>query len=294
MSVLPRFAYHDAKTFEEAFELRARYGDGARYFSGGTALALLMRAGFLSPKALIGVRNIPGMQGIKKERGIFHIGAATPHVDVADHPEIRASLPTLAKTFYHVATTRVRNVATAGGNLAHANPHQDPPVTFTALGATVVARSSRGERRIPIDQFFVDYFQTSLTPDEILSAIEVPVDAEQGCGCAYIKYLPRSQDDYSVVNVTVRLRRAGGRIKEVMVAVGSMAPTVIRATEAEQVLIGREPDEARLREASGAWIGRASPELDSRGSPEYKMRVAPVIVRRAIESAWRSAVGGAA
>ncbi len=281
---LPPFAYHVARSFEEAFELRRQYGDEARWFSGGTALMLLMRADLLHPAALIGVCALPDMRGIRVERDCVRIGAATPHAEVAASPEIRRLLPVVAETFNHIATRRVRNVGTAGGNLAHANPHQDPPTTLTAFNARVVARGANGERRIPLDGLFTGYFETSLQREEILTAIEIPLPAPR-TRAAFIKFLPRSHDDYATVNVAVCLTGNAKKVEGIRIAVGSMGATVLRSAEAESLLVGRAPDEARLKDAARAAIQGADPELDSRGSPAYKMQVAPVIVRRAIEKA---------
>jgi carbon-monoxide dehydrogenase medium subunit len=284
---LPRFEYHKAASFEEAFELKSRYGEDARYFSGGTALMLLMRAGLLHSNALIGIRDLPGMSGIEVTNDFVRIGAAMTHAQLAASSELRRVLPTVAQTFDHIATRRVRNVATVGGNLAHANPHQDPPATLTAFDARVQVRGPRGDRTIALDDLFVDYFQTSLAPDEILSTIEIPVPGS-GSGSAFIKYLPRSADDYAVVNVAVSLVREGNGLKSVRIGVGSMGPTVIRSAEAEAILVGGAFDEARARQAAEAAVATADPELDSRGTPEYKRRIAPVIVRRAILEAWQN------
>src|SRR5690606_27472998 len=118
---------------------------------------------------VIGVRKLPGMHGIELDGRMLRIGAATTHTELAASEHLKTLLPSLSQTFNHVATPRVRNVATIGGNLAHANPHQDPPVTLTALRAIAVVSGRKGQRRIPLESLFVDFFQTSLEPDEILT-----------------------------------------------------------------------------------------------------------------------------
>jgi aerobic carbon-monoxide dehydrogenase medium subunit len=282
---LPRFEFHDAASYDEAFDLWSRYDDEARYISGGTALVLLMRAQLLQPAALISIGRLPGMRGVARENDVVRIGAATTHAELAGSPLLREELPTLADTFSHVATPRVRNVATVGGNLAHANPHQDPPVTLMALDASVIARGPMGERRIALDDFFLGYFESSLEPGEVLTAIEVPVP-RQGLRSAFIKYLPRSAEDYATINVAVTLRRDGDRVADPRIVIGSMGPTPVRAVEAERLLAGHEPDEKRLSLAGAAAAEATDPVLDSRGTPEYKRRIAPVVVARAIRAAW--------
>jgi carbon-monoxide dehydrogenase medium subunit len=283
---LPRFDFHEPDSLDALFALRARYGEDARYVSGGTALVLLMRAQLLQPSALLSLRRIPGLTGVTRAPGALRIGAAMTHRDLAASPLLREELPTLSETFAHVATPRVRNIATIGGNLAHANPAQDPPVMLLALGAAVVARGPAGERRIPLDEFFVDYLETALDPTEILTAVEVPV-SRPGLGSAYIKYLPRSADNYATVSVAVTLRGLEGRVAEPRIVVGSMGPTPIRAKEAERLLAGEVPEEALLAAVGEAAAAATDPDHDSRGTPEYKRRIAPAIVARAIRQAWR-------
>lgn len=285
---LPRFEFHDAASYDEAFDFWSRYGEEARYIAGGTALVLLMRAQLLQPAALIGIGGLPGMRGIVRENGVIRIGAATTHAELARSPLLREELPTLADTFSHVATPRVRNVATVGGNLAHANPQQDPPVTLMALDASVIARGPMGERRIALDDFFLGYFESSLEPGEVLTAIEVPIPRHR-LGSAFIKYLPRSAEDYATINVAVTLRRNGDRVEDPRIVIGSMGPTPVRAVEAERLLAGHEPDEKQLNLVGAAAAAATDPVLDSRGTPDYKRRIAPVIVARAVRAAWTGA-----
>jgi carbon-monoxide dehydrogenase medium subunit len=287
MSVLPAFEFHEARSFDEAYDCWGRYGEDARYVSGGTALMVLMRVQMARPAALISIGRLPGMRGVTRESGTIRIGAATPHAELAACELLRRELPVLAETFHHVATPRIRNVGTIGGNLAHAYPSQDPPVTLRALGARVVAQGPGGERRIPLDDFFVGWFETSLRPGEILTAVEVPLP-RAGHRAAFIKFLPRSAEDYATVNVAVSLRRESDRVADPRIVIGAMGPTPIRAREAEALVAGQAPDEARLELAGKAAAAATQPLRDSRGSPEYKKRIAPVIVARAIRAAWRA------
>ena len=240
---LPRFAFHEPDTFEELFALAGRYGEDGRYLAGGTALMLLMRAQLLQPAALLALHRLPGLHGITRDDGRVRLGALTTHADAARSPVLREHVPALAEAFRHVATPRIRNVATVGGNLAHADPHQDPPVALLALGASVVVRGPEGERRVPLDELFVDYYETTLRPGEMLTAVEVPVPGPE-TRSAFVKFLSRSADDYATVNVAVALRAAGGRVTEARIALGCVASTPVRAREAETLLAGHAPDEA--------------------------------------------------
>ncbi len=151
----------------------------------------------------------------------------------------------LAETYHHVATLRIRNMATVGGGLAHADPNQDPPPSLIALGATVKATSPSGSRVIPLDEFFKDYYETLLNPDEIITEVMVPKQAPN-TGAAYIKFLPRTADDYATVSAAavLTLDKTMKTIADVRIALGSVGVTPIRATAAEAVLRG-QPLEGR-------------------------------------------------
>lgn len=287
---LPRFEFHEPDTFDALFELAGRYGEDARYLAGGTALMLLLRAQLLHPAALLALHRLPGLHGVARADGRVRLGALTTHAELARSPVLREHLPALAEAFGHVATPRIRNVGTVGGNLAHADPHQDPPVALLALGAAVVARGPGGERRVPLDELFVDYYETTLRPGEVVTAVEVPVPGPE-TRTAFVKFLSRSADDYATVNVAVALRAAGQRVTEARIALGCVAGTPIRAREAETLLAGQAPDEARLRLVGEAAAAATEPGLDSRGSPAYKRRITPVVVARAIRQAWGATTG---
>lgn len=287
---LPRFELHDPDTFDELFALAARYGDDARYLAGGTALVLLMHAQLLEPGALLALHRLPGLRAIARDNDRLRLGALATHAELAQSALVREHVPALADAFGHVATPRIRNVGTVGGNLAHADPHQDPPVALMALGASVVARGPSGERRIPLDGFFTGFYETALRPGEVITHVDVPVPGASERS-AFIKFLSRSADDYATVNVAVALREVGGRVAEARIAVGCVGPTPFRVPEAEALLVGHAPDERRLRLAGEAAVAAAHPMLDSRGSPAYKRRVIPVVVARAAREAW---AGGAA
>ncbi|MGH7400540.1 MAG: FAD binding domain-containing protein [Candidatus Rokuibacteriota bacterium] len=284
---LPRFEFHEPDTFDELFTLAARYGDEARYLAGGTALVLLMHAQLLEPGALLALHRLPGLRPIARDDGRLRLGSLATHAELAQSALLREHAPALAKAFGHVATPRIRNVGTVGGNLAHADPHQDPPVALMALGASVVARGPGGERCIPVDRFFTGFYETALQPGELITAVEVPV-AGANVGTAFIKFLSRSADDYATVNVGVALREAGGKVAEARIAVGCMGPTPLRLPEAEALLVGHAPDDRRFGLAGEAAAAATSPMLDSRGSPAYKRRIMPVVVARAARQAWNS------
>jgi len=181
-----------------------------------------------------------------------------------------------------VATVRIREQATLGGNLAHADPAQDPPVTLLALDATAVAMSKGRARRIPLDALFVDVFETSLEPDELLLRVEVP-PLPAGARATFQKFLPNTRDDYATVSVAaVVATDANAVCTHARIAIGGAGPVPLRAHEAERALVGRRLDEGAIREAAALAAAATDPIADLRGSADYKRAMAEVWTERAL------------
>jgi carbon-monoxide dehydrogenase medium subunit len=232
------------------------------------------------------LRSVRGLNGIEVKDGGLSIGGLATHRAVETSSLLRRRIPMLAETYHHVATLRVRNMATVGGGLAHADPNQDPPPSLIALGATVKATSPNGSRVIPLDEFFKDYYETVLNPDEIITEVMVPKIAPN-TGAAYIKFLPRTADDYATVSAAavLTLDKTKKTIADVRIALGSVGVTPIRATAAEALLRG-QPLKADGFAAAGEKAKEAvDPVSDFRGSAAYKKDMAAVFVRRALEKA---------
>src|SRR5712692_1591528 len=166
------FDYHAPSSLAETFELLARYGEDAHLMAGGTALVLLLQQGLVQPGHVIGLRDVAELQsGARRmDGGGLQIRALTTHREAERSSAVSDYCLALADTFSRVATVRIRNQATVGGNLAHADPAQDPPPMLMALGGSAVVASASGSRNIPLDEFFVDYFETALHPGEVLVA----------------------------------------------------------------------------------------------------------------------------
>src|SRR3990170_1165558 len=186
------------------------YGTDAKLLAGGTALVIMMKQRLVRPSCLVSLRSVRGLNGIEVMDGGLRIGGLATHREVESSSLVRRRLPLLAETYRRVATIRVRNVATVGGGLAHADPNQDPPPTLIALGATVKASSANGSRLIPLDGFFTDYYETVLNPDEIITEIFVP-RLPPDSGGAFLKFLPRTADDYATGSAAAALTLAKAR-----------------------------------------------------------------------------------
>ena len=280
------FEFHTPSTLEEAYSLLATHGDDANIIAGGTGLVLFMKQRMVQPGHLVSVRSIPGLDYIRVEDGTAHIGAMCTMHQVETSPQLREVLPLIGETYRHVASVKIRNMATIGGGLSHGDPNQDPPPSLIALGASVVLSSASGQRTVPMDEFFTDYFETDIRDGEIVTELEVPLPSPKSGG-AFIKFLPRTADDYATVSAAavVTLENGGKDCRDVRVALGSVATTPIRARKVEEALRGQELTPSLLREAADLVQDEVDPLDDFRGSSGYKRQMAQVFARRALETA---------
>jgi carbon-monoxide dehydrogenase medium subunit len=278
------FDYHSPATLSETFDLLARYGDDAHLMAGGTALVLLLQQGLVQPGHVVGLRDVHELQGGARrlDDGGLQIGALTTHREAERAAAVADYCPALADTFARVATVRIRNQATVGGNLAHADPAQDPPPMLMALGGSAVVASASGSRTIPLDEFFVDYFETALQLGEVLVSVDLPALAA-GTRVTYKKFLPRTQDDYATVSVAAAMRLGSDALcSDIRVALGAAATTPVRARQVENALRGQHLTVEGIREAAALVRDEVDPLDDLRGSAGYKREVARVWTQRAL------------
>jgi carbon-monoxide dehydrogenase medium subunit len=288
------FEYREPDTLEETLALLRERGEDARVIAGGTALVIMMKQRLVMPQTLIGLRRLHSLAGLDSRNGEVQLGALLTHRGVETAPLVRSQLPALAETYHHVATLRIRNVATVGGALAHADPNQDPPVMLMALDARVQLASASERREVALDEFFTDYYETVRRPDELVVGVLIP-RPQPHTGSVYLKFLPRTADDYATVGVaaTVRLDPSTGLCEDCRLALGSVAPTPVRAKEAEALVRGQRFTPELGREVGEAAKRVTDPISDVRGSAEYKRAMAGVFVRRALEQAWQRASASA-
>ena len=278
------FIYHAPTSLEEALSLLDQYGEDARPIAGGTAMVNLLKQNLVYADHLVGLSKVPGLRGITRSNGDLRIGALTKHREVERSAEVSEAAPLLQEAYSRVATVRIRNMATVGGGLTHADPAQDPPPALIALGARVVLASSGGTRELPIEDLFVDYYETALAQGELLTEVIVPAQPQDARG-VYLKFLPRTEDDYATVAVAALARVENGVCADVRVALGAVAPTPVRATAVEAALEGQPVSADAIRSAAEAVAGQVDPLADFRGSSEYKRDMAVVFTRRALEQA---------
>jgi aerobic carbon-monoxide dehydrogenase medium subunit len=287
------FEYHAPKTLPEAIGLLGQLGQSGeevKILSGGQSLLPLLKLRFAHPGHLIDINRIPGLDYIKEEGGVLKIGALAREAALESSAIVRARYPILVDTAAVIADPLVRNQATVCGNLAHGDPANDHPATMLAIGAEVVATGPKGARTIPVRQFFTAVFTTALEPDEVLTEIRIPAPPP-GSGGAYIK-LERKVGDFATAGAAAFLIVANGVIEVAGIGLTNLGPTPIKGTDAEQFLKGKKPDAATFAEASRRAAAATSPNVDRRGSVEYKREMARVLTQRALEKAARRAAGG--
>lgn len=280
------FEYRTPKSLREVHSTLKEFGSDAKLIAGGTSLVIMMKQRLVRPSCLVSLRSVRGLNSIEIKDGGIRIGGLATHREVESSSLLRRRLPLVTETYHHVGTLRIRNMATVGGGIAHADPNQDPPPTLIALGATVKATSADGSRVLPLDQFFTDYYETVLNPEEIVTEIFIP-KLPANSGGAYLKFLPRTADDYATVSAAavLTLDKSHKIISDARIALGSVGVTPIRATAAEDVLRGQPIKPEAFAEAGEKAKEAVDPVSDFRGSAAYKKEMAGVFVRRALEKA---------
>jgi aerobic carbon-monoxide dehydrogenase medium subunit len=285
------FSYHAPASISDATALLAQYGDNAKILSGGQSLIPLMKLRLASPEHLIDINRIPGLDYVREAGGVLSIGALARESDLEESELVRTRFPILLDTSKVIADPLVRNLATVCGNLAHADPANDHPATMLVLGAELVAVGPKGQRRIPIDGFFVGPFTTTLGADEILTEVRVPTPPSRSGG-AYLK-LERKVGDFATAAVAAQITLdAIGACERVGIGLTNVGPTPIEARRAEEFLRGKRLDEGTVKQAAILAAEESQPESDLRGPAEYKRDLIRVLTGRALKKALERAGGG--
>ena len=255
------FEYHAPASLDETIALLARHKDDAKILSGGQSLIPLMKLRLAGPAHIIDINRVTGLDTLAESDGALRIGAL------------------------------VRNLATVCGNLAHGDPANDHPATMIALGAEVVARGPKGERRVPVASFFQGPFTTSLEPDEVLVEVRVPKPPPRSGG-AYLK-LERKVGDFATAGVAVQITlAANGTCERASVGLTNVGPTPIEASRAASFLKGKALDAEAMKKASELAAEQAEPTADGRGSVAYKRDLVRVLTVRALKKALERASSG--
>jgi aerobic carbon-monoxide dehydrogenase medium subunit len=276
------FDYVAPTTVDDAVRSLAEAGEDAKVLAGGQSLLQLLRLRLAFPELVVDVGRIPELRGVREDGNTLVIGAMTTHHDVIHDPLVRRHAGLLATATATVADPAVRHRGTLGGSLAHADPAGDPPAAVLALDGELVAQGPRGRRTIPAREFFVDYLQTALEPDELL--VEVRIPKTDGWGFHYEKF-HRVAQSWSIVAVAATVEVDGGVIRQARVALTNMVSVPVRAGGVEDALIGQAANPESIRAAAEHAAEGIDPMSDSNADAEYRSHLAKVLTRRAVATA---------
>jgi len=282
MDGLPPFEYHRPLTIEEAVALLARFGEDAKPMAGGTDLLIQMKNRWASPRHVIALKWIPGLDGIADGERV-RIGALATHSRIKESPLIRGRFPILIDALSRLGSQQIRNIATIGGNLCNAAPSADTAPALLALDARAVLVSPKGKREMGLESFFLAPGKTALNPDEILESILLPRPPPLSCG-AYIKHMRRAALDLPIIGVATQctLSRDSKKIEDIRIGLGVCAPIPIRAKAAEAFLRGKPVEEEILDQGGTIAMREAKPRDTWRGSASYRSEMIRVLVQEAI------------
>jgi carbon-monoxide dehydrogenase medium subunit len=284
------FEYSSPKSLAEAVSLLQKHGADAKILAGGQSLIPLMKLRMAAPKHLIDINGVADLSYIRESDGHLTIGAMTRESDLEASDLVKKKYPIISDTAAVIADPLVRNMATVGGNLAHADPANDHPATMLALGSAVVAIGPKGTRTIPLSSFFTGLFTTALNPDEILTELRIPTPPVRSGG-AYLK-VERKVGDFAAAAVAVQITLdASGNIARAGIGLTNVGQVPIKAVRAEKALIGKPADDKTIQEASRIASTEAEPNDDLRGSAEYKRSLVRVLTARALKVAISRAKG---
>ena len=280
----PRFEYHAPKTVGEAVALLGQLGSEAKLLAGGHSLLPMMKLRFAQPEHLIDINRIPELRGIREEGATVVIGAMTVENELISSPILQAKVPLLCEAAKLIADPQVRNRGTIGGDIAHGDPGNDHPALSLVIEASFVLEGPKGRRTVAADGFFLGTYMTQLEENEVMCEISVPAFAH-GTGYAYEK-LKRKTGDWATAGCAVVIRKKGDQVSHVRIGLTNVAPTALRAEEAEAALLNKPFNAANVQAAVAAAIAICNPAEDLRGDIEYKTAMAGEMVKRALNKAW--------
>jgi CO/xanthine dehydrogenase FAD-binding subunit len=284
-----RFEILEPRDSLEAISLLAQYRENAKIIAGGQSLLPLLKHRQVVPDYLISIKGLPDLEYISDHDGRIRIGALVTNRAIEFSPLIKERYPMLADLEQMVGDVQTRNWGTLVGNLCAASPTSDLAPALIALGAKVRAVSLRGEREIPLENFFIDYLKTILEPDEIVTEVEL-LEMPACTGAAYYKERVRMTDSpVASVAAMISLDERTKLIRNAHIVLQAVCPTPRRAREAEKKLVGQKMNENVLHETAAAAAVEACPISDVYGSAEYKNEMVKVVTRRVVSDAIEEA-----
>jgi aerobic carbon-monoxide dehydrogenase medium subunit len=268
------------RSVDEAIELLIKHGDEARPIGGGTTLIILMKQRALHYPYLVDLQSIRGLDQISRESDGVSIGALATHRSVELSPLIRQAFPALTEAFSKIGNVRVRQTASVGGNLAHADYRLDPPPPLLVLGAVVNATGPNGSRSIPIKNFFRGLYETALEPGELIVDLKIPF-MPPNSKAVYLRYSSLSGNDWPCLGVAALAIRQDGRFQELRLALGGVAATPL-FVQGLDLVKDQSVDDSVIDKLLDVVDEQISPSSDLRGSEWYKRKMVRVFVKKAI------------
>jgi len=279
------FELAEPRSLAEVVALLDADDPSVRAFGGGTALMLMMKAGVFQPTRLISLRGVESRHACIETAadGSLHIGALTTLTALGRSAAVKTGAPVIIDTLQTLANVRVRNVATLGGHLAHADPHMDLPPVLIALDAQIVTAATAGSRTLAVADLCTGYYETALARNELIGEILIP--AQAGCRSAYIKLTTRTADDWPTLGIAVSLATDGKAVQEARIVVSAATEKPVRLHTAEAALRGATVSDAVLARVGEAAAAEADIVGDARGSAAYKTELLRVYAVRAVRKA---------
>src|SRR5258706_3241424 len=275
------FSYARATSVANALELLVAYGDKAKVLSGGQSLIPAMNLRLISPELIVDIGEITELRGIAVKGGVLRIGALARHVDLLKSPEIAAYAPLLTEAVAHVAHPAIRNRGTLGGSLAHADPASELPACMVALNATIIVRGQTDERRIAARDFFTGIYETALSAQELLIAIEVAV--AQKNSTYFFHEFARRHGDYAIAGLAAQAIVQGGLFTDLRTAFFAVADRPILAKAATKLInVGITP--TVLVEASATLAAELDPQGDQQASAAMRRHLAKILLARCVST----------
>lgn len=286
---IPDFELHEATSLLDASRLLGEYAPDARVLAGGTDLIVDLKSGRDTAAHVISIRNIPEMRAIRLSDSGLTIGATATLADLDAFVAPLAAYRAIGDATGQMAAVQIRNMATVGGNIGSAVPCADLPPILIVMGSSLTLESTRGERAIPLEEFFLGPRATVRNDDEVLKSVFVPVPGPQ-CGSAYERFSLREGNAIAVAGVAARIDLdAEGAVRAARISMSAVAPTPGLVESAGEALIGRPLNDATLAAAADAAAKAAQPICDVRGSAEFRLEIVGVLTRRAVKRAHQRA-----
>jgi carbon-monoxide dehydrogenase medium subunit len=277
------FTYHRPASVAEAVGLLASLGEDARPLAGGHSLIPMMKLRLATPAHLVDLAGLKDLKGVKSDGNDVVIGAMTTQHELIGNDQLSAKVPLLGEVSRLIADPQVRYVGTLGGNVANGDPGNDMPAVMMCLGASYEVAGKSGSRRVAAREFYQGAYFTALEPGEIVTAIRIPAPPASH-GYAYEK-LKRKVGDYATAAAAVVLTLSGGKVAGCSIGLTNVAETPLWAEAAAKVLVGSALDAATVKKAVAAAEAITSPASDRRGTPEYRKKMAGVMLTRALARA---------